>query len=604
MAQTVAQKRWAIFLGVNCIDETSEYYNVEKNTAKKMALKGAVADATAMGEYFKKQSIDSTILVTGGSPESLPTQANFARAVNRIAKDGDPGDLVYIHFSGHGTRRMRDDSHDQSILARSRTGPQILALCLYDRPLHGSTLRKGLWRLEARQMPVTLVLDCCFSGSVLRNEVALRPANVRFMDCHLSLAADTVADDADPFFMDFPPASLRRADLDTDPLSLLDPAKHSILAACGPGQEAREIRLDGAAYHGALSYFLLDTLQMLRRRSSRISWQSLHQHLCARFHAEYPAQTPMWYGKSGFSFFQELAVVDTPRCVFVSMYRSQEGPMELGAGQAHGVHAGDQYEAYRYYATEEQDQDPDAAANGASPDDQPVRVVVKKVGCLTSTLAAASPADGERMKHGSSWKARCVHTHVLGRVPIGIAPSVLAHVDAAVLAAVAREHNYLDLATAQDGDGDGNEPVLHISRTENNAYQVQDNAGRSVQDLQDLGTNDSPSAQSISLANLAGHLATFKFFEGLQNESPDGTFDKEFAMECHTLPSADGCYEIQHGSWWGITFRNLGRAPSTCPFLISDRRGKSATSWPANMKATVYLCRPRQKTAAASFLCS
>lgn len=68
------------------------------------------------------------------------------------------GDFVYIHYSGHGTRL-----------------PSGLALVLLSedgrgsRYLRGRNLASDLHNMVKKGLRVTLVLDCCFSGSVVRN---------------------------------------------------------------------------------------------------------------------------------------------------------------------------------------------------------------------------------------------------------------------------------------------------------------------------------------------------------------------------------------------------------------------------------------------------
>lgn len=141
------------------------------------------------------------------------------------------GDLVYFYFSGHGTR----DPH---------TG--ALALVLFDqqhgaRYLHGQFLAFILERMTEKWLFVTLVLDCCFSGSKLRfgnigntsvrttkNNPAIDMAYTR-EECSLRSSFGS---------------SPRR---DAHPLSQwLLHSNHSILTACGLHEIAEELETETA----------------------------------------------------------------------------------------------------------------------------------------------------------------------------------------------------------------------------------------------------------------------------------------------------------------------------------------------------------------------
>ena len=103
-------------------------------------------------------------------------------------------------------------------------------------------------------LKVTLILDCCFSGSVYRRD----DPGIRFLpydpDIDLKFRSDVVnsADNGTG-------GSVSR-DVSMLPNWLINPNGYAILAVCGPQEVARERKFDGQIC-GMLSYFLLATLR-------------------------------------------------------------------------------------------------------------------------------------------------------------------------------------------------------------------------------------------------------------------------------------------------------------------------------------------------------
>ena len=144
---------------------------------------------------------------------------------------------------------------------------------------------------------VTLVLDCRFSGSVVRNG-RWSALDIRFIDYdpHVDAASPqehnaTLSDGG---------CTLRNASVEKN--WLVDPDSYMILSACGPHETALglttgggRVEVDGGQIEargerkeinygerrGAFTYFLLDALNALRKSGVEITHHSLHEHLCA-----------------------------------------------------------------------------------------------------------------------------------------------------------------------------------------------------------------------------------------------------------------------------------------------------------------------------------
>jgi hypothetical protein len=175
--------------------------------------------------------------------------------------------------------------------------------------------------------------------------------------------------------------------------TLLDPSGYTTITACGQKEVAFELNQAGVRM-GALSYFLVDSLTALRKRGGYVSNQTLHQHLRACFYARHPQQTPMLYGKEGFSFFGDFTA--DLNLTIVSAHRNfDDGCLILNAGLAHGVHQADEYALCPFDTPEY----PRVMASQLA-----IRAKVDIVKCVISKLVTIDLQDIEKIRRGSAWK--------------------------------------------------------------------------------------------------------------------------------------------------------------------------------------------------------
>ena len=88
-------KRLAVLVGCNYFNKPNE-------------LHGCINDVLAMKEMLLKRFgfDESNIELLTDEPGSLvmPTGANIKRALAGMVKKAEAGDILYFHYSGHGTR--------------------------------------------------------------------------------------------------------------------------------------------------------------------------------------------------------------------------------------------------------------------------------------------------------------------------------------------------------------------------------------------------------------------------------------------------------------------------------------------------------------------
>jgi hypothetical protein len=525
-------KYWAILIGVGVnIDRTGQ-------DAKDRSLKGAAEDIIAVNEYLTNSldvdiniaKLTATKLADGDvsgraveASELSPTYNNVIFHLQRVLKSSSPGDCVYVHYSGHGTRRSLD---------------KAVALALFDpgelgtKYLYGSVLRTALRRIVEKGLLVTLVLDCCFSGTVLRDHTQ-QDAYIRFIEHDGRV--DAQSEPGDPF------EKTRGPEIQLE--RLLDPDFYSILCACGPDETAWEIQFPGGIRRGAFSYFLVDSLNALRSAGIQIGLQSLHQHILARFRARCTPQSPMLYGNSGYSFFSSLSA--RPAVALVSVYRNwKDGRLELNAGQAHGVHEEDEYAVYSFDL-------PESAGDIAS--QVSVKMKVGTIACLTSGLTLVDSSQIELIEKGSSWKARLITSFSTQKVRIRLISSLPNREE---LIERGQGQTFLALITEEH---EARTSMFQVTLDPNSAYEIQDAMSNKVPNLPTIQLG-MPRADWALIATL-GHIAAYKFFEKIENEKPDPVFEGSFSLSCDCTPETDGYFQLDHESFLSFEFKNLDNCP-------------------------------------------
>ena len=82
----------------------------------KAELKGCHNDVARMRrclvERFGFDESGIRVLVDDGGSGPQPTGANIRRELQRLVGDAAPGDLLFFHYSGHGTRLPAETGQD------------------------------------------------------------------------------------------------------------------------------------------------------------------------------------------------------------------------------------------------------------------------------------------------------------------------------------------------------------------------------------------------------------------------------------------------------------------------------------------------------------
>lgn len=236
-------RRWALLVGID------EYVHMPA-----WRLEGAVRDVEAFEILLRER--------WSLPPERIRKLTNAAasregirRGFDWLAERVSENDVVVIVYSGHGswrpdaeTSKRRADGREKTLVP-SDSGRGLQP----SRDIGGDELYDRL-RVLTRTTPyVTVILDCCHSGTATRTGPELRPRHVE-----PDLREDVGAG--------FRSSSPRRTSAPAPQSGWLPPnddANYTLIAACRSHQAAYELELPEApgAKAGILSHFLLRQLE-------------------------------------------------------------------------------------------------------------------------------------------------------------------------------------------------------------------------------------------------------------------------------------------------------------------------------------------------------
>lgn len=499
------------------------------NAYPKNPLKSCVRDVQKIKECLKSKlpSVDiRTLTANSGDtpldhPESWPTCRNVTSVLEMVTSRAQPRDFIYIHYSGHGTRS--DPCHE---LSNQSTGDLALALLHEDSsrvmPLPGPRLAGLLKSMVDKALVVTLVLDCCFSASVYRNG----DPNVRYLPCG-RIGALTYPSIPEHDLADGDTRSTSR-DASMRDNWLLDPDRYTILAACGPHENAKggsEASEKGEPY-GALSYFLLKALSDygLGRRH-----KDIHRYLCAKFWETCQAQHPVLYGNKDQAFFGRNDPYRNARSTSIF---ERDKSLRLLAGLAHGLRVGDRFALSSFGPSSDRDVEENFIAN------------VTHLWPLTSELELLGTPYSLQM----GWIAEPLTCWYLSDFPVRLAPE-LSHQEEWRAALEERS-----LSTCINNEQD---PALQVVLS-NNKYEILDEYGREILNLPAMPRDQTDTSR---VCNVLEHLARFRMAKDIINEMPRTAFRESLDIQIRAnrnVSNPEEQIEVQHGNIVELVIKNAG----------------------------------------------
>jgi hypothetical protein len=317
------------------------------------SLRGCVQDIVRvekfLREHFKVPAENILKLTSTAGPDQeplepsdqLPSYRNIVDGFFNIGQRAEPGDQVYIHYSGHGGRAGTTEAFYE---VKGRDGVDEVLVPVDLGGSEGNYLRDTelhylLRRLVDKGLLVTVVLDSCHAGGATRRaEVGIRGMGEVDRTPRLSLSRVAPGEELVRAWRGSP-AATRKAQVGSG--WLLEPEGYVLLAACRANEYANEVVFEGSEVNGALSYWLVDSL---RRIGPRFTYKLLHDRILAKVRNQFVDQTPQLQGEGDRVVFGAERV---PVAFAVPILSVNGDSVVINAGRAHGLSAGARLAVFR-----------------------------------------------------------------------------------------------------------------------------------------------------------------------------------------------------------------------------------------------------------------
>ncbi|MGB3759287.1 MAG: caspase family protein [Rivularia sp. (in: cyanobacteria)] len=355
---------YALLIGIDCY-----LPNRLSNGVSYRNLGGSVRDINHVEEFLLRQPKKPTQIfkLTSSNPDftefgefpqpkepesQLPTYKNIVAKFQELTQTASSGDLVYIQYSGHGGRAI---THYPQIKGENSIDEGLVPVDIgtgkgqYLRDLELAMLMK---KMVDKGLVVTLVMDCCHSGGTVRGEYA----DIRGLDTidetqrpvsNLVASTEELAQHWQSLTQEQPNTSGAVSRKGTAVAGMLPEVEGYVcLTACRPSEYAFEYAFDSKRRNGALTYWLLDTLN---QPMPGMTYKVLHDRINAKIKTLFPQQTPMLMGEGERLIFGS-EYVQTEYAVKIMEVRVEGNitKVKLDAGQAQGLRKGAELAIYSF----------------------------------------------------------------------------------------------------------------------------------------------------------------------------------------------------------------------------------------------------------------
>ncbi len=302
------QNRRALIIGIDKYPNLSE----------RAQLDGCARDARQIAELLETRFGFPADQIRRLIDEEA-TQAGILDALKTLASEVKENDAVVIHYSGHGSQRVAREE------VKTRAGTMEETLVAHDsghedphpnRDVSGDDLRAWISQMTAKTPNVTLILDCCHSGTLATMRHDGRPApRVR------SVKPDLRSPDGSA-------GRITRRDV-TGPASFI---RHVVIAACRDKESAHETVFEDGS-HGALTWNLLRELESLPDGACP-TYLDVFEPVRSRVNGEFAAQQPQLEGVRDRELFGLSELVPAS---FLPIQQREADRVVLGGGATCGV---------------------------------------------------------------------------------------------------------------------------------------------------------------------------------------------------------------------------------------------------------------------------
>ena len=249
-------------------------------------LRGCVNDVKNMQgvltQFYGFGAADITTLL-----DDKATKKNIQAAIRPLVSAARKGDVLLLHFSGHGSN-VPDKDGDEADHRDEILCPHDLD---WKDPLTDDWLRATFDKLRTG-VALTVIFDCCHSGTATR---AVLPPDAPVMPRYLPSPWDLVAAESGRRMRGAVRATVhgattaarKKGDVVTADIPEI------LISGCRATQTSADARI-GGSFNGALTYNLVAALKDAK---GRISHRELHAKVLSRLKADGFDQVPQLEGR-------------------------------------------------------------------------------------------------------------------------------------------------------------------------------------------------------------------------------------------------------------------------------------------------------------------
>ena len=529
---------WLLLAGIN-------FY---PNEAQR--LRGAVNDVRnielSLKKYFKDINVTKLLASVTGKPSQIippeekhlwPTWDNFNCNIKCITKKASAGDIVWIYYSGHGTLRSTKTTEfvyhegygtDAALALLEPTGREGI------RYLRGIELARLLDGMVHKGLKLTVVLDSCYSGSISRDEDSV----IRGIPWSVDVDSE--------FPLDVPslPQSLVQKNVLRDTKSashwLLHPQGYTLLAACGPHEVAKEIKI-GQQVQGVLSFLMCKAFESCAKEGIQdTTHETIYRYVSANMSIRFRRQHPILTGTKNTTLWgAEVTHLDA-RSTFEIIQGSADREIWINAGLIHGVCTGDEYKIYTHAGAKE------PITGITITDVEAVHSVAK------NNSVTGSEADSSQIRNG--------YRAILSKLA---RPRAYVKLDSGIddfQGKAFRESIWLQYLPS-DEKASVDVPYFSVVKSDSQQYTILDFKNDRILNLPPLLTENPSVGDQIFI--LLEHLSRYTFVQNLDNRRMNGLTNSDFTI---TVKPQAGYFSpddsksnvtVPHDSKVEIEFRNL-----------------------------------------------
>ncbi|MFN8574693.1 MAG: caspase family protein [Gemmatimonadaceae bacterium] len=294
-------------------------------------LNGCVNDVKLLQEILAEQygfPREQMTLLTNAEATRDAILAAFDALVAATGKD----DVVVVHYAGHGSQ-MTDlegdepSGRDSTMVPCDSAGWQG-----QNRDITDDEIALKLEALGGKTSFITLIFDCCHSGTITRDVGAPKAR---------SLPPDTRSKEELLKFREPVPIPTQGEPGPSGWMAIAD--KYVLIAGCRDDESSYEYttsEAEGRVPHGALTYFLG---QELRKGTSGATYRDIFERAATQVTAHASAQHPQMEGKAD---REVLGVRDIEPMRFVRVLARTDDMVTLAGGAAHGMTAGSTFDVH------------------------------------------------------------------------------------------------------------------------------------------------------------------------------------------------------------------------------------------------------------------